>query len=127
MIEAGIVTRIEALIPSLAGSVFPIDRQDVDGMPALIYERVSTARSPDISGLSPLVLSRFQFTVYAGTYDEMISLRKEIPAAFLGFVGDLGNGARCYGATAENDSENFETELELFAGSVDVSIWHTED
>ena len=126
MIETGIVARIGAQIPALAGNILPVDRQETDTMPVLVYERISTVRPMASNGSASLVQSRYQLSMYHTTYDDMIALRSQLRASLSGFVGDMGNGVRCYGAQLENDQEEFLPELSLYGGSIDLTIWHEE-
>ncbi|MFS1524750.1 hypothetical protein ACL7TT_11640 [Microbulbifer sp. 2304DJ12-6] len=126
MIETGIVTRLTAQIPELAGNILPVDRQETDTVPVLVYQRVSTTRPLSADGTTGLVQSRYQLDIYDTSYDSMIALRSLVCAALSGFVGDLGNGVRCYGAQLENDQEDYIKELSLYGGSIDLTIWHEE-
>lgn len=126
MIEHGIVSRLSAQVPDLAGNILPIDRQETESVPVLVYERVSTYRPMTTDGATSIVQSRFQLSVYAGSYDSMIALRSQLRGALSGFVGDMGSGVRCYGAQLENDNEEYINELSLYGGSIDLTIWHEE-
>ncbi|MBN8431809.1 hypothetical protein JF535_13205 [Microbulbifer salipaludis] len=126
MIETGIVSRISSQVPDLTGNILPIDRQETEQVPVLVYQRVSTTRPMTANGSASLVQSRFQLNVYTTGYDAMLALRSQVRASLYGFVGDMGNGVHCYGAELENDQEEFVTELSLYGGSIDLTIWHEE-
>ncbi|MEW5248914.1 hypothetical protein [Microbulbifer discodermiae] len=126
MIETGIVARLAAQVPVLAGNILPVDRQETDIIPVLVYQRISTTRPMTADGATSLVLSRYQFNLYDASYDSMIGLRSQVRAALSGFVGDMGNGVRCFGAQLENDQEEYVKELSLYGGSIDLTIWHEE-
>lgn len=124
MIETGIVTRIETQVPTLAGNVHPVDRQNNALLPVLVYQRISTQRDYSHSSGNTLVQSRYQLNLYHTDYVVMLGLRDDVVAAFHGFTGDLGNGVMCKGATVTNDSEEFLKELSLYGGGIDLTIWH---
>jgi len=129
MIEEGLLQRIEDAVPALAGNVYPLHRQGDKNLPALIYQRLGTERDL-VAGSSQrgrLVKTRFQLNIYATTYSQLVTLRLEVAHALFGFYGDLGNGAQAYGADVEGDDEEFNSELNLYGGSLELTLWHLEE
>lgn len=129
MIEAGLVTHLANSVPALAGSIYPIHRQGDKELPALVYQRLGTERDL-VAGAtqgSRLVKTRFQLYLYSNTYDQLTSLREQVAIALFGFNGDLGNGVIAYGADVTGDDEEFNIELNLYGGSLILTLWHGEN
>ena len=88
MIEAGLHAKLATLATTYP-SFLPQERS----LPALVYSRVSTARTQTHDGPTGLVAARIQITAHAATYAATLALVGQVVAALNGYSGPLGTVA----------------------------------
>lgn len=104
--------------PTSAGSrvygvVLPQVAQD-EGLPAVSYQRISSAPVNDYDGHSNLDKVRIQVDAWARTYGAAKQLAGEIRAALT---------AASFKALLESDFDEFEEESKLYRVSTDYELW----
>ena len=98
--------------------------QDVS-LPAVAYQRISTARVYSHDGPSCLARPRFQFSCTATTYSAARAVANAIRAALDGY-NDTANGVRIMAAFTQNEFDGFTDTDDLWTVYQDYFVWHVE-
>jgi hypothetical protein len=113
--------------------IYPLLIPQTAALPAIAYQKVSSAKFLAQDGNSHLARSRIQLTLVAETYEDVKELADAVRACWQGYAGTV-NYFEIQGAEidAESDSENEGRSLQAASLTVqpivrmDVALWHWE-
>ena len=121
-------SKLFTLMPAHAGlgaliaeRFYPIDLPQSPTLPAVVYRRITTARTYSQDGYSNLQRSRFQFDCWAGTQLEVIELEAQVIAAIHSLSSD---GISV--AFVQNNFDMSEPLSQTYRRPVDAFIWYGE-
>lgn len=133
MIEKALVSLLinDSGVSALVGKrVYPMRLKQGTLLPAIVYQRISTPRvlthDQTYQGLAE---PRFQFAVYAETFEEMEACVRAIRVLFQGYKGVVSLGEdsiRIDGILTAGEITGFEPELDLYYTMADYMVSHEE-
>ncbi len=101
------------------------EREQGEGFPAVVLNRISGGRDYHMEGASGLVQSRIQADCWALTYKDALKLSRAVRGALSGY-----RGGDTQGAFIEAERQSVEKEADgaqrYFRVSLDFMIWHAE-
>jgi hypothetical protein len=95
MIEQGLfqyLSKQAGLVPLIGTSIYPVVMPEGAGYPAIVYQRVSTARMETLEAIQDRVAVRFQFTIWANNYLEAKQIGQEMRHAMRLLKGTVLEG-----------------------------------
>jgi hypothetical protein len=94
--------------------------------PYIVFFKVSSPRNHSYSGSSHLAESRFQFSIFAETYNETKSIAAQLQTALQGKTGNIGTSPGVdVGATFySNETDMYEESTGLYHCALDFLILH---
>lgn len=129
-IEEGLYAKLASDVALVSGRVYPLRLPQTVVLPALVYQRISTARTQthDQSS-SGLAQPRFQLTVYAETFNSAKSATNQVRSVLAGFKGSFTVGAETIavgGILQEGEQDFFDQGSGLFYTASDYFVYHQE-
>lgn len=113
-------------ISALAGSrVYPVKLKEGATLPAVTYQRVSTARTYAHAAASGLAHPLFQITAWGKQYEEARALADAIIAALNGYRGGMGQSS-ALASFLDSEVALYDPDAMAFQVALTVSIWHHE-
>lgn len=100
--------------------VYPMRKPQAIAYPAITFGRVTTTREHTITNVAQVAEGRFQFDVWAETYDETVAITEELLEAIRALASV--SGITVYERTVEDEGDMFEPEVELFRRSIEATI-----
>jgi hypothetical protein len=131
VLEEGIYSYLSGyagLVAKVGTRVYPVRFPQSTIMPCVVYQRIDTPRitTMDSSGSSgDLINPRFQFEVWAETYDEAKDICDILRAALNGKTGTMG-GVTIRASLGSNETVEYSPEFELYRFQTDYIIWQEE-
>ena len=119
-------------ITDLVGTkIYPMVREQEDGLPAITYQVISGIRSHDISGPNGLVEGRIQINCFAATVLASLQLAAVVRAALNGLRGGAaGVAIECMLLEDQGDLPSVEPgneEMNVFAQMMDFYVLYKEN
>ena len=109
---------LDATLEALVGErIWNINRSQEEGVPALVFTRISTQNVNSASGTDGLAGVRYQLDAYANTLAQASSVIMAATAAISGSLSSISIGRR----------DLYEDDVRLYRVIVDVSVWGTDD
>lgn len=124
-IEDGIKAQLESQVAALINKVFNSAEvpQNIQG-DYCVYQRVGTQRFPTLTEQGSKQPT-FQFSVYADTYDGMITLRDAVRGAFEDRVGQYTAGAPTVQVTnILNEFESYDDNIDRSVGILEITYFY---
>ena len=107
----------DSALEALVGErVWNSHRSQGEGVPALVFQRISTFTVPHAQGTDGLAGVRYQLDAYASTLATASDVILAARAVILGIGGIMLNRRDLY-----------ESEVRLFRAVMDVSVWGTDE
>ena len=131
VLEEGLTAYLKAyaaLIALVGAKIYPVRFPQTTTMPCVVFQRIDTPRelTHDTSGATgTLAHPRFQFEVWAETYENGKDIVDVLRAALNGKTGDVG-GVTVRAALVDNESVEYSTDFELYRFTNDYIVWHEE-
>lgn len=114
------------LTASVGTRIYPNVIPSDASLPAVAYQRISTARVRSHEGPSNLSHTRIQFTCVADSYSAVKSVADQIRAALDGYRGTMST-LRVDGVSIENEIADYVETSDLYIQRLDALIWHYEE
>lgn len=118
MIEADIVATLaadSAIHNAVGDRVYPLFRPQGDPLPAIVYQRISTAPVNSLSGFSGLDQVRIQFGCYANTVADAKSLAADMRSAL--------DAEESLKGTCVSEIDEIDADTRNFRVIVEYSFW----
>lgn len=130
-LEEGLYTYLQsqAGVTSLVGTrIYPLLLQQVETLPAVAYQRISTQRNASHGGPANASIARIQFDALAATMTQAQNVLAAIRSACDGVGGTLGGGAGVVVATMHADDEQtfYDEETRYKRATMDLIIYFYE-
>ena len=94
-------------------------------LPAIVYQRISTADVQSHQGSSGLSAARFQFSVFGTTKGAAVAVREQLRLALEGFHGTMAEGGVEIGASLRAGARSmYDPLLRIYREDSDFMIWH---
>lgn len=120
MIEQEIRQVIEGLSSLPNNSIYPLSAPDIQKPPYLVFLKVSSPRETDHDGFSGTVVSRFQTSIFATTYQAA----KQYAAELYGIVYTTSSTIAWIELVNERDL--FESDTSYYHIALDFIVHHYE-
>lgn len=104
--------------------IYPLVAPQGAIMPAIVHQRITTARPQTLDGSSGVALPWFQFRCWAATYDEACALAEAVRLALLRFRGGYGEVVRS--STPENETGEYDSDAKLYGPLVEFRFTQKE-
>lgn len=117
-----------ASISGLSTKVFPNTSQQGTTTPYCVYVLVSTDREQELTGHNGMVEARFDIHILHKTYANLKSLMDLVIAKLKTFnLRTIGqNGVFIQQAEIDNEFENFQPNIEVYQGTIEVILYFQE-
>lgn len=126
-VEQGLTMELSGL-PGLENKVFPITAAQGAEAPYITYAQGGNERTQNLLGYDDLIKSQYQLDLYHSTYAGLKALKKHVIQTIKTFnLRNLaGSGPFIQQAEIMNDYETYESEVKLYRGIVELSIYSME-
>lgn len=127
-IEAHIYTRMSGFagLTALVGTrISPNKLGQHTDLPAISYRRVASERPSNMAADIGIVRSRYQFDIWADSYDGMIAVKEQVIDCWQRYEGTQ-NSTEIIQAFIMLDMDMYEDESRVHHGIVDVEINYRE-
>ena len=91
--------------------------------PYIVFQRISTMRFQVFGGTVAGARPRYQFSIYADTAPELVTVSAQLRAAILAMTGDT---VTLYETSFESERDDYEPETGLYRRDLDAMILHSE-
>ena len=126
MLEKGLVAYLEnhaGLNALIAGRVYPLRLKQNATLPAVVYQRITTAPTYSQEGDSHLDEIQMQFACWGSTLLTVKQIAEELRVALSGFAGTMGTET-VGGSFLINQHSDDDPDTGLSREIVEFSMWH---
>lgn len=126
-IEQGIMTFLQnsSLIDLVGDRIHYVKAPQTIEAPYLVITKISGPRDSAHEGGTGLANPRFQFTAFSWEYYHCKQVIEELQNLMHGFSGLMGE-TEVNGWFFDNETDNYESDTDLYSVTVDYIGWHKE-
>lgn len=123
-VETALVTLVGD-VAAVAGRVYPLRLPAQASLPAVVYQRISGARTYSHHGQAGGVAPRFQLACWAKRYSEARTTADAVRRKLTGYRGTVDD-VRIDGIMIVNEIDRHEAESDLYRVLLDAIVQHEE-
>lgn len=117
----------DAAIAALVGTrVHPLNLPQKSTLPAVTVERIDTTRESTHDGPEGMQRARMRVSCWALTLLAARDLADKVRRRLHGFVGTMGAGTVVQASFMDSDSDDFQSDPEMYVADLDFEIWAQE-
>lgn len=124
-IESAITSKTGTDITTVVGRVYALASPQKPVKPYIVFTRVSSNRLSLLSADAGVAEARFQFNIYADTYEQSVSIAEELRLSWQRYSGTV-SGTTILDSKFDNDVDGYDDDIESYVKTLDFMMTYRE-